>query len=213
MVINTKEVWKYLDERMLFSLMGLKGERLRDVSDKKHIQLKLDMEEFKARAIKENYIQVKAVYDTFIAKQEDNQLIILDKDKNNLTQFTFELDVAQKKETQVGIFVLSAGYGLEERVKQFKDSGQYFDALAMYALATTTAEAAADYVERECYEWEASTRVSPGYPKCPGLEEQRKIWELLQPERHVGVSLTEQFMMKPEASVSAFVLMDQVRDL
>jgi 5-methyltetrahydrofolate--homocysteine methyltransferase len=47
-------------------------------------------------------------------------------------------------------------------------------------------------------------RVSFGYPACPELEHQEKLWRLLGPEE-IGVELTEGFMMDPEASVSALV--------
>ena len=48
-------------------------------------------------------------------------------------------------------------------------------------------------------------RVSFGYPACPDLEDQDKLFRLLRPEA-IGVQLTDGFMMDPEASVSALVL-------
>ncbi len=48
-------------------------------------------------------------------------------------------------------------------------------------------------------------RYSFGYPACPDLSDQRKLFNLLKPERY-GISLTEEFMMYPEATVSAIVL-------
>ena len=47
-------------------------------------------------------------------------------------------------------------------------------------------------------------RYSFGYPACPELADQRKLFEVLNPEE-IGVSLTEGDMMDPEASVSALV--------
>jgi MoxR-like ATPase len=47
-------------------------------------------------------------------------------------------------------------------------------------------------------------RVSFGYPACPDLEDQAKLFTLLHPE-DIGVQLTEGYMMDPEASVSALV--------
>ena len=48
------------------------------------------------------------------------------------------------------------------------------------------------------------SRYSFGYPACPELADQRKLFEVLNPEE-IGVSLTEGDMMDPEASVSALV--------
>ena len=47
-------------------------------------------------------------------------------------------------------------------------------------------------------------RLSYGYPACPDLEEQKKLFKLLKPEQ-IGVHLTESLMMDPEGSVSALV--------
>ena len=47
-------------------------------------------------------------------------------------------------------------------------------------------------------------RVSFGYPACPRLEDQSTLFRLLDPSS-IGVSLTDGFMMEPEASVSALV--------
>jgi 5-methyltetrahydrofolate--homocysteine methyltransferase len=47
-------------------------------------------------------------------------------------------------------------------------------------------------------------RVSFGYPACPNLDDQKKLFSLLRPEQ-INIQLTEGDMMDPEASVSALV--------
>ncbi|GAA3321947.1 hypothetical protein GCM10020331_039880 [Ectobacillus funiculus] len=47
-------------------------------------------------------------------------------------------------------------------------------------------------------------RVSFGYPACPELSDQEKLFRLIRPEE-IGVQLTEGHMMEPEASVTAMV--------
>ena len=49
------------------------------------------------------------------------------------------------------------------------------------------------------------SRYSFGYPACPNLEDQTKIFELLQPER-IGVELSEEFQLNPEQSTSAIIV-------
>jgi 5-methyltetrahydrofolate--homocysteine methyltransferase len=49
------------------------------------------------------------------------------------------------------------------------------------------------------------SRFSFGYPACPNLEDQAKLFELLEPER-IGVELTEEFQLDPEQSTSAIVV-------
>ena len=44
-----------------------------------------------------------------------------------------------------------------------------------------------------------------GYPACPRLEDQEKLFRVLDVEGTIGVRLMEGYMMDPEASVSALV--------
>ena len=47
--------------------------------------------------------------------------------------------------------------------------------------------------------------MSFGYPACPRLEDQEKLFRLLDVEGSIGVRLTEGYMMEPDASVLALV--------
>lgn len=49
------------------------------------------------------------------------------------------------------------------------------------------------------------SRYSFGYPACPNIEDQTKLFELLKPER-IGVELTDEYMLEPEQSTSAIIL-------
>src|SRR5260370_23479137 len=48
------------------------------------------------------------------------------------------------------------------------------------------------------------SRYSFGYPACPDLEEQEKLFALLYPSR-IGVALPEEFQLEPEQSTSAII--------
>jgi 5-methyltetrahydrofolate--homocysteine methyltransferase len=49
------------------------------------------------------------------------------------------------------------------------------------------------------------SRFSFGYPACPNLEDQAKLFELLDPAR-IDVELTEEFQLEPEQSTSAIII-------
>ncbi len=120
----------------------------------------------------------------------------------------------------IGLFCVTAGDGVRDQARRWLDDGEYLKAHALQALALETAEAFAerlharmrahfgvveDLSKKEI--WQAryeGRRYSFGYPACPELEDQRKLWRLLRPE-DIGVQLTEGDMMDPEASVSAIV--------
>ena len=49
------------------------------------------------------------------------------------------------------------------------------------------------------------SRYSFGYPACPRLEDQLKLWPLLRPER-ITVTLTEEFQLEPEQTTTALIV-------
>ena len=49
------------------------------------------------------------------------------------------------------------------------------------------------------------SRFSFGYPACPNLEDQTKLFDLLDPSR-IDVELTEEFQLDPEQSTSAIII-------
>ncbi|HEX5704516.1 MAG TPA: methionine synthase [Pyrinomonadaceae bacterium] len=49
------------------------------------------------------------------------------------------------------------------------------------------------------------SRFSFGYPACPNLEDQTKLFDLLDPSR-INVELTEEFQLDPEQSTSAIII-------
>ncbi len=134
----------------------------------------------------------------------------------------YVLDPQAGRRDHIAMFVVSAGEQVIEKSQEAKERGDYLEAHALQALAIETAEATAEWLHRRLREeWgfpdpptttmqERFTsryrgkRYSFGYPACPNLEDQTKLWKLLNPDE-IGVHLTEGFMMEPEASVSALV--------
>lgn len=122
----------------------------------------------------------------------------------------------------VGFFTVTAGRGIRVRADQFKSEGRFLESHALQALALETAEGFAELIHRQMRDrWGfpdpieftmqdrfaahyQGQRFSFGYPACPELEDQKKLFGLIHPEE-IGIELTEGCMMEPEASVSAIV--------
>ena len=123
----------------------------------------------------------------------------------------------------LALFVVTAGAGVAENVAELKEAGEYLKCHALASLALVTAEATAEYLHariraawgfpdpagttaRELFTGRyRGKRYSFGYSAVPELEGQRLLFRLLHPEG-IGVHLTDECMMDPEASVSAIVL-------
>jgi 5-methyltetrahydrofolate--homocysteine methyltransferase len=123
----------------------------------------------------------------------------------------------------LGAFAVTAGIGIDARVKAFEDKHDDYSAIMLKALADRLAEAFAEHlhwrVRREFWgyakgeklgndeliaEKYLGIRPAPGYPACPDHTEKAALFGLLQATDTAGMSLTENFAMLPAASVSGF---------
>jgi len=134
----------------------------------------------------------------------------------------YALPKSSGKIDYVALFVVTCGQNVMEKSTGYREKGDYFKSHAIQSIAIESAEAFAELLhDRIRTMWGIGDppgmtmqeklqtkyrglRVSFGYPACPNLEDQAKLFKLLQPEQ-IGVHLTENFMMEPEASVSALV--------
>jgi 5-methyltetrahydrofolate--homocysteine methyltransferase len=127
----------------------------------------------------------------------------------------------------VGLFVTTCqgkpGESVRKLADELKEKGEYLKSHILHALAIESAEAAAEWLHQKMRAmWGIpdganvgmrdlfsaryrGKRYSFGYPACPNLEDQATLWTLLEPNKHLGVELTDGFMMDPESSVSALV--------
>ena len=193
------------------------------------------IESLKKKINEEDLMVGRAVYQFYKAKAEGNDLVILSPDGNTEWQrFTFPrqpdgyqlclTDFLNPNEIdEVCFMVVTAGQGISDNAKQLLNEGNYFESHGLSAIALEAAEGMTELIHQQIRTgWgipddqnlEADdlfrlkytgNRFSFGYPACPRLEDQGLLWELLEPEKKIGVELSEDFMMIPEASVSALV--------
>lgn len=122
----------------------------------------------------------------------------------------------------IALMVVTAGHGVSDKARELKEQGRFLESHALQATALELAEGFAERIHQEIRDqWGfpdatdftmrdrfaakyQGQRFSFGYPACPNLEDQEKLFGLLKPEE-IGVQLTDGFMMEPEASVSAIV--------
>ena len=237
-VPNLSEVWSYINPFMLYGKnLGFKGnfeKRFAD-RDEKALELYHNVEEVKKWAA--TFFKVKAVWQFFEAERDGNAIHLYRPGVTSpLTTFQFSrqpkadglclsdfvLDAREGVRDHIAAFVVSVGGGFRDYAEEAKQKGDYFNSVALLALATETAEATAEWLHRRIREdwgfpdsptmtmqerWTSryqGKRYSFGYGACPNMEDQVKLFQLLNPEE-IGVTLTEGFMMEPEASVSALV--------
>jgi 5-methyltetrahydrofolate--homocysteine methyltransferase len=215
--------------------LGLRGPvlRLLEEGDAKALELQDVVERLKAEAVRERLLRGHGVYQWFRARAAGETIALFGADGTEAARFVFPRQpagerlclsdyVREDRDDYVALFAVTCGGGVRERASSDKERGDYLRSHALQALAIESAEALAEWLHARLRTlWgfpdpsELSVadklkaryrglRVSFGYPACPDLADQATLWRLLRPEE-IGISLTEGFMMDPEASVSALV--------
>jgi 5-methyltetrahydrofolate--homocysteine methyltransferase len=122
----------------------------------------------------------------------------------------------------MGVFAVTTGGGVDELCRTFEAQHDDYQSIMTKAVADRLAEAFAEGLHKQAREdWGygqaeklsnadlieekyRGIRPAPGYPACPDHTEKRTLWELLQVERHTGITLTESCAMWPASSVSGW---------
>jgi 5-methyltetrahydrofolate--homocysteine methyltransferase len=123
----------------------------------------------------------------------------------------------------VAFHLVTMGRRASEYSQELFRSDNYSDYLYFHGLSVEGAEALAELWHKQIRQElgiaakDAKTlnelfrqgyqgsRFSFGYPACPNLEDQTKLFELLDPSR-IDVELTEEFQLDPEQSTSAIIV-------
>jgi 5-methyltetrahydrofolate--homocysteine methyltransferase len=127
------------------------------------------------------------------------------------------------KPDHMGFFAVTTGIGIEPLIEKYEKDHDDYNSIMIKAIADRLAEAFAEKLHelvrteywgfakgeqltdeeiiREKYQ---SIRPAPGYPACPDHTEKRKLFNLLNAEQEIGITLTESYAMYPTAAVSGF---------
>src|SRR5579872_6940117 len=128
------------------------------------------------------------------------------------------------KMDMIGLSLVTIGPAASVETQRLFEGGEYTKYLYLHGLSVETAEALAELHHKKMreelgigqhdspeirdlfHQKYRGSRYSFGYPACPNLEDQTKLFALLKPEENVGVRLTSGFLLEPEQSTSAIVV-------
>ncbi|HUR36781.1 MAG TPA: methionine synthase, partial [Terriglobales bacterium] len=141
---------------------------------------------------------------TFPRQREGRKLSIAD----------YFLPKSEGKFDVIGLSLVTVGDRASELTKKLFDAGDYTRYLYLHGLSVEAAEALAELSHKKIREelgiaGEDAARISDlfhqkyrgsrysfGYPACPNLEDQVQLFGLLEPEKNIGVKLTETFQLE-----------------
>ena len=151
---------------------------------------------------------------TFPRQKEGRRLCISD----------FFARAGSDKTDVLGLSLVTIGARASIETQRLFEGGEYTRYLYLHGLSVETAEALAEFHHKKMreelgianedsphirdlfHQKYRGSRYSFGYPACPNLEDQTKLFKLLDPEKNVGVRLTSGFLLEPEQSTSAIVV-------
>ncbi len=143
------------------------------------------------------------------------------KPNNNLALADFIAPKDSGVNDYIGMFAVTTGIGIESLIKKYETNHDDYSAILVKSLADRLAEAFTElihlkvrteiwgYSEEENLTYQelidekyVGIRPAPGYPSQPDHTEKRIIFDLLNVEKEVGITLTESMAMVPTSSVS-----------
>ena len=124
----------------------------------------------------------------------------------------------------LGMSCVTIGATASHETQKLFEGGEYTKYLYLHGLSVETAEALAELSHKRVreelgiagddaphirdlfHQKYRGSRYSFGYPACPNLEDQTKLFALLHPDETIGVQLTTGFLLDPEQSTSAIIV-------
>lgn len=231
--IPLREVLDLLDLEELYRLQwGGRGS-----GDAFHALVKNEFEPTRRRleadALRDGWLQPRAVYGFFPAQADGNAIIVYDPaafesdggSLREIARFTFPRQAGRERlcladyvrpvESHdvdvIALQLVTVGHAAAERFAQLQGAGEYSEAFLVHGLAVEAAEATAQWMHRRIrgelgLAPEQGKRYSWGYGACPDLDDHAHVFRLLPAERALGMTLTEAFQLVPEQSTAALVL-------
>ena len=162
-------------------------------------------------------------------RNSDTPVRMSAKHENNLdssTNFAVSGDADKSVRAPIDVVafqLVTMGRKASEHAAELFKADKYNEYLLFHGLSVESAEALAEMWHKRIreelgiagndapemtklfHQGYQGSRYSFGYPACPNLEDQTKLFELLQPER-IEVELSEEFQLHPEQSTSAIII-------
>jgi 5-methyltetrahydrofolate--homocysteine methyltransferase len=235
----------YIDWTFFFHAWQLKGRYPQILDDpakgEEAKKLFADAQDMLAQVITQKWLRATAVVGLFPANADGDDILVYRDDgrkqvlttlhnlrkqgrqpeeKYNACLADFIAPVESGKTDYLGAFACTAGIGIDDKLAEFEQDHDDYQAILLKALADRLAEALTEYlherVRRDYWgyapeeslsnneliaEKYAGIRPAMGYPASPDHTEKDLLWELLSVEENTGIWLTESKAMVPTASV------------
>lgn len=191
---------------------------LREITDKKMLTANAVFGIFPANSIGNDVVltdEKQKIVFNFLRNQEEKAEGI-----PNLCLSDFVAPKNSGIQDYLGVFAVTTGINADLHAKRFREENDDFSSITIKVLANCLAEALAEWlhqkIRKEFWGYAKDESLSQkellqkkyfgirpafGYPACPNHSEKIKLFDLLSVEKNTGIKLTENYSMKPGASL------------
>ena len=197
-----------IDWRMFLLFWGFKGETLTQLLTNPEAEKTLhEGKRFLESCMEKDLLKVDILYKVEPARRQGNDIVFTE-DGQHLPMLRSQSAAQhyrcladffdEEQPSPVGLFVVTA--------RPTQESADETERLMMHALCARLAEAAAEWLSSSMDNGQWSMRVAFGYATCPDHSLKRIVFDRLQAEQKMNVSLTDHYSIVPSTSVCGLLI-------
>ena len=192
-----------IDWRMFLLFWGFKGETLQQLLVNPEAEKTLrEGQQYLQEAISRDIIRVRSLVrfepatrrGNDIVLQPDGQLLPMLRSQSQAGHFHCLADFFDtERPSSIGLFIVTAD--------ATEPTANDTERLMRHALCARLAEAGAEWLQRQCYGDRHALRAAFGYATCPDHSLKRIVFDRLDAEQQLGITLTDRYSIQPSTSV------------
>ena len=201
--IQNSSLEPLIDWRMFLLFWGFKGETLQQLLVNPEAERTLkEGQEYLQRAIAQDNIEVQTLLRFVPAKRRGNDIVLEDdtvlpmlRSQSATGHYLCLADYYDEQHPSLlGLFTIVARPKTQPTDEAEK--------LMSHAICARLAEACAEWLQRSTFNVHRSTlRVAFGYATCPDHSLKRIVFDLLDAERQMNITLTDHYSIQPSTSI------------
>ena len=201
--IQCQELLSLIDWRMFLLFWGFKGETLPQLLVNPEAEKTLrEGKQFLESLLQKGLLKVETLYKEEAAKRQGNDIVLTDdgqtlpmlRSQSATHHFRCLADFFDEQQpSPIGLFLVTA--------RPLQEPSSEEERLMTHALCARLAEAGAEWLQRQHFTGEKLMRVAFGYATCPDHSLKRIVFDRLEAEQKLNVTLTDHYSIQPSTSV------------
>ena len=205
--IPIDDVASYIDWRMFLLFWGFKGENLaQQLVNPEASRTLSEGKETLRRAIESQGISLKTVVRVEAARRCGNDIVM---ENGTILPMLRSQSETSHWQCLADYFPNDSSHALPFPLftlvaRPTKEAADDEERLMTHAICARLTEAAAEWLQDRLYGTQHALRIAFGYATCPDHSLKRVVFDLLDAERQLNITLTDHFSIEPSTSICGF---------